>query len=69
MEKNWVLYCVPVIPAPKGSISGRVMVQACPSQKERSYLKNNQNEKGWKHGPTGRALAQQAQGPKFKHQY
>jgi hypothetical protein len=35
----------------------------------RPYFKNNQSQKSWRHGSSGREPAKQVQSPEFKPQY
>jgi hypothetical protein len=43
---DWAWWCMPIIPAMQRGTNRRILVQASPGINLRSYLKNNQCEKG-----------------------
>jgi hypothetical protein len=66
---RWTWWCTVAILAMVGKVKYEDQGPGQPEQKVRPYFKNNQSQKSWRHGSSGREPAKQVQSPEFKPQY
>jgi hypothetical protein len=57
VSKSWLPWHTPVIPATQEAQMGGSLSRPAHAQQQESHLQNNQSEKGWRHGSSGKVPA------------